>query len=253
MKNPKGVLGLIVRKTYEHAPLILTCVGIGGMLGTVVMSVKATPKAMRLIEEKEIEKEDALTPVEVVKTTWKCYIPAGITGALSIACLIAANSVNAKRRTALATACTLSETALREYQKKTLETVGEKKEREIRDSIAEDKVKKDPPEKKEVYVTPKGSTLCYDVTSGRYFTSDIEKIRKIINDLNRRMITEMYISLNELYTELDLKSTSVGDDIGWNIEKGYIEDAFSSTLTEDGTPCLVMAFRNGPFYGFDKF
>jgi hypothetical protein len=104
-----------------------------------------------------------------------------------------------------------------------------------------------------VIVTGKGDTLCYDTISGRYFKSDIEKIRKIVNDLNLRLRDENSISLNEFYYEFGLDSIKIGDDIGWNISiNGYIEPHFSSQLASDGTPCLVLDYMCGPIYDFHK-
>ena len=71
----------------KHSPEILTGIGIAGMIMTTVLAVKATPKALELIEkQKKEEQTDDLTPIEVVKTTWKCYVPAVATGAASITC-----------------------------------------------------------------------------------------------------------------------------------------------------------------------
>ena len=57
----------------KHSPEILTGIGIAGMVTTTILAVKATPKALRLMElKKEAEQTDKLTPVETVKTTWKC-------------------------------------------------------------------------------------------------------------------------------------------------------------------------------------
>ena len=117
--------------TIKHSPEILTGVGIAGMITTTVPAVKATPKALDLIAIAEDEKNDTLTKVEVVKTAWKPYIPAAVTCAASITCLIGASAVNAKRNAALATAYELSKTALTEYKEKVIETVGAKKEEVI--------------------------------------------------------------------------------------------------------------------------
>ena len=171
--NAKAVLS-------KHSPEILTGIGVAGMITTTVLAVKATPKAMWLIEEEKyrLEKED-LTVIETVKTAWKPYIPAVITGASSIACVIGASSVSARRNAALATAYQMSRTALTEYKSKVIETIGEKKERVVRDKIAQDKVENNPVSKSEVYITEKGETLFLDPLSQRYFKSDIEKVRKI--------------------------------------------------------------------------
>lgn len=255
MKKPKlssiskGIRGAITK----HSPEILTGIGIAGMITTTIMAVRATPKALILIEERKEEIDvDKLTPIELIKTTWTCYIPAAITGGLSIICLIGASSVNARRNAALATAYTLSESALKEYQEKVIETIGEKKEQTVRDAIAKDRIDKNPVSSREVIITEKGNTLCYDAISGRYFKSDIDKLKKVENELNRRMRDEMYISLNEFYYEIGLNPISIGDDIGWNIDHGYIELNFSSQLTDDGTPCLVIDYQVAPGYEYNR-
>lgn len=164
--------------------------------------------------------------------------------------MIGANSVNLRRNAALATAYTLSESALKEYQEKVIETIGEKKEQAIQDAVAKDRIEKNPVSTKEVIITEKGDTLCLDYPSGRYFKSDREKINKAVNELNRRMRDEMYISLNEFYYEIGLSGIGIGEELGWNIDQGYIEPSFSCQLAEDGTPCLVISYLVGPRYDF---
>lgn len=240
------------RTIVKYSPELLTGIGIAGMFSMAGLAVKATPKAIALLEEKKkAESKEELTHVEIVKTTWKCYIPAVVAGTFSAACLIGANSVNARRNAALATAYKLSETALIEYREKATEVLGEKKEKLVREKVNQAKMEKHPVAKNEVIITEKGNTLCYDPTSGRYFKSDIDKIKRTENILNRKMLTEMYISLNEFYDELGLEQTSMGDTLGWNID-GMIDIDFTSHLTPDGEPCLVMDHKNPPRYGYSK-
>lgn len=68
-----------------------------------------------------------------------------------------------------------------------IETIGEKKEQTVRDAIAKEHIEKDPVENKEVIVLGRGSTLCYDSVSGRYFKSDMETIKKAENELDARL------------------------------------------------------------------
>lgn len=247
IKSTKAVL-------VEHSPEILTGIGITGMVTTTVLAVRATPKALMLIEEKKRqERIDELPPIEVVKATWKCYIPAAVTCAASVACLVGASSVNLKRNAALAAAYTLSETALTEYKEQTLAAVGEKKEKAIREKVTEEKIKKNPVTKNEVIVTGTGNSLCYDPLSGRYFNSNRDHINRVINEMNKRMIDDMYVSLNEFYGELGLEHIELGDDLGWCTDKGLIEIDFDAHLAEDGTPCLVLVYHVAPKYGFDRF
>lgn len=253
MHKFKGVLKGVQNVLAKHSPEILTGIGIAGMVTTTILAVRATPKACQLIDaKKEEEQVDKLPAVEVVKTTWKCYIPAAILGVTSTTCLIGASSVNARRNAALATAYKLAETSLTEYREKVIETIGEKKEQVVRDKVAEERIKNNPVSTTEVIITEKGNTLCYDTISGRYFKSDMEKLKRAENDLNKKMFSELYISLNEFYDELGLSQTMIGNQIGWNIDKGLIELSFSSQIAEDGTPCLVIDYSIAPKYDFNR-
>lgn len=257
----------------HYSPEILTGLGIAGMISATVMAVKATPKALYLLDEKKRElagneetddeglkywkceeksPKQELTPIEVVKTTWKCYAPATVTGVLSMACILGATSINHKRNAALAAAYSISEATLKDYQKKVIETVGDKKEKIIRDEVAGDIIAKDPIQNHEVIITGNGNQLCYDVVSGRYFNSNAEKLKKTENILNLRLRDEMYISLNEFYYEIGLDNISVGDDLGWNINDGYIEFTFSSKLATDDRPCLVVNYGVAPRYDYRR-
>ena len=232
----------------KHSPEILTSIGIAGMITTTVLAVKATPKALEDIKEFEesvLRDHEKIKPLDAVKITWKHYVPAMVTGTVSVCCLIGASSVNARRNAALATAYKLSETALTEYREAVVETVGEKKEREVRDTVARHKVENNPVSKNTVIYTGKGDSLFYDDTFGRYFKSNVDKINKAVLDLNKRMRDEMEITLNEFYYEIGLDGVRAGDDLTWSIDDEYIEVSFSAIPTDDG-PCMVMSFVSAP-------
>lgn len=237
----------------EHSPEILAGVGIAGMITAGIMAVRVTPKALDLINDirEEVPEDDKKGfAKEFVKKVAPIYIPAVLTEGFSVACIIGAMHIKSRRNTALFTAYTLSENALREYQEKVIETIGEKKEKAIQDEIYKDKVKANPVTNSEVIVTGSGSTLCYDSISGRYFTSDIEKIRHIQNELNMRLINEMYISLNEVYYELGLQCTELGNQLGFNINDGLIDFHYTSEMAADGRPCLAIGYHIAPRYGY---
>lgn len=241
----------------KHSPAILTAIGITGMITTTVLAVKATPKALDIIADiKERHEEDTDKKViakELVTKVTPVYIPAVVTGIASVACLLGANSVHAKRNAALAAAYTISDTALREYREKVVETMGEKKDKAVKDEIAKDKLKENPVQNNEVIVTKRGTTLCYDCIFGRYFRSDMETIKRAITKMNRNLAIDMYASLNDFYSEIDIPSVKIGDMIGWNIDDGELEVDFSSQLAEDGTPCLVICYNVAPKYGYSSF
>lgn len=239
----------------KHAPEILMGVGIAGMITTTVLAVRATPKALRLIEEAKDEAQvDRLTLIETVKATWKCYIPAVITGTTSVACLIGANSVHLRRNAALATAYKLSETALVEYREQVTETLGEKKERTIQEKVAQKQIDKTPTSVNQIYITGNGDTLCLDPLSKRLFKCDIDLIRKAENTLNKQMLHDIYgyVSLNEFYDEIGLERTDTGELLGWNTEH-LIDLNIDAGLTDKEQPCIVVGHYNPPKYKYDRF
>lgn len=256
VKNVSKMAKTLGGAISKNSPTILTGLAVGGVLTTVIFAVQATPTALTLINDREQELTDMqpgvyhrpvlLTKVEVAKLTWKLYLPAASMGLATIACIIGANSINHKRNAALATVYGLTETAFREYKEKVVETVGKNKEIKIRDEISADKVKSNPPGKNEVIFTGKGEVLCYDSMSGRYFNSDIEQIRRVVNKINKEFMLDMWVSLNDFYYELGLATTKMGDQIGWDLDKGLIEISFSSQLTEDDKPCLVLNYDVKP-------
>lgn len=236
----------------KHSPEILTGIGIAGMVTSTVLAVKATPKALRICEIVKEEQEEP-KKLDYVKATWKCYIPAAVTGAVSAACLIGASSVSLKRNAALATAYQISKTALSEYRDKVIETVGEETERVVREKVAQDKIDKNPIRENTLIVVGDGDYPCYDSISGRYFQSNVTKIMTAVNNVNYRLFSEMYISLNEFYDELGLPHSIIGDEIGWNINEGLLEVSLSDTTHDaNGRPCPVLDYNVAPKYDYSK-
>lgn len=252
-KEVKKLISDVGKKVDRRSPEILAGIGIAGMITTVVLAVKATPKALTLIDEASNEKNAELTRMEVVKAAWKPYVPAIITGVMSTTCMIGSVHIGTRRIAAISTAYKLTETAFSEYKDKVVETIGEKKEKTIKEKLDKDKVDQNPVTNREVIVTEKGNTLCYDCISGRYFKSDIEKIKKAVNEINRQLTYDMYVSLNEFYDELGLPDTKLGGELGWNLEDGLVEPSFSSQIAEDGTPCIVLDYNVAPRYNYYKF
>jgi hypothetical protein len=232
------------------------------MITTTVLAVKATPKAMELIEEAQVRKHadihgdyhdlgrEPLTAVETVKAAWKPYVPAAITGTLSIVCLIGASATNYKRNAALATAYQVVSTTLADYKEQVVESIGEKKEKTIREKVAQKQIDRMPEHSQQpVIITGAGDVWFIDPMSNQEFLSDIEKVRKIFNDLNYRMVVGMeeYISLSELYDELGIERTAVSDELGWNLGKsGQIEFTMHACTRKNGQPALMLEYLVAP-------
>ena len=249
--NIRGLAKAFKNTLVKNADDILIGFGVGGIFITAFFAGRDTLKAKEKIDEvKKEEKVERLDKKKIVKTVWKCYIPTAVSATATAACILSGRRIKAKRYAALMTAYSLTDKAYTEYKEAALETVGKKKEKDIQDTVAKNEILKDPNVNKDVIITGKGMSLCYDAAFGRYFYSDYEKIRQSVNNLNFRLRTEMYISLNDFYYELGLPAVDMGNKLGWNINVSQIEIAYSSQLTENGTPCLVMNYLVAPMYDF---
>ncbi len=250
--NLSSIVSSVKSFTNKHAPEILTGLGVAGMITTTVLAVKATPKAIRILEEKK-QKQETITKVEIVKSCWKCYVPAVITGAMSAACIIGANSVNARRYAALTTAYKLSETALTEYKEKVIETIGEKKEQTVLDKVAAKNIEEHPVVDTDVIQTGNGTTLCFDPMTSRYFYSSIENIRGAAIDIKETLFHGAWgcASLNDFYDALNLPHADVGDILGWNTDN-VISIDISSHITDKGIPAAVIVYSTRPVYDYDQ-
>ena len=123
--------------------------------------------------------------------------------------------------------------------------------KKIDDEIAKDKLERNPVDNNHIINASKGTHLCYDAVTGRYFYSDIEEIRKAVNDLNQTMLNENYVSLNDFHESIGLPPTELGDLLGWHVNYGLIDVTFSSQIAFNKEPCLVIMYTIAPGYNFD--
>lgn len=240
----------------KHASEILMIVGIGGMWTAGAMVMRATPPALRAIDAAERKKGSALTNWETVQTCWKVYAPAVFTAMLSTVCLVGSARASLHRQAAMSAAYAIAENSLKEYQEKTLEVVGEKKEQEIRDKVACAERAQTPVNPVAIVQTGNGNSLCYDHLSGRYFWSSIDGIRKAVNEVNALMNTEGTANLNDFYDALQLSETEMGFNIGWSLaNKGLMDVYFTSDLAREynNTPCIVVNFKVPPVYNYENY
>lgn len=238
LKNLIKSAGNVLQK---NSPYILTALGCVGVVSTAVFTAQATIKAKELIDENESCGGPELTPKEKVELCWKFYVPAVVNGALSIACILCANSENMKRQAALATLYSVSESNLKEYRKKVIETLGETKEEKIRDEVVQEKLVMDPVNEDMIIITGHGNTLCYDIHSGRYFKSDIETIRRVVNDMNHEVMGQMWVPLNDFYYALGIGSVKLGEKLGWTTDE-LLDVTYTTKLATNGQPCLVIDY-----------
>jgi hypothetical protein len=249
----------VEKLAIDHSPAILTAVAVTGTLGVAFLTGTATIKAVEIIadEQYRISKSangnppHILEPKEKIVLVWKEYIPAIGTVVATVVCIIGANRIGTRRAAAVAAAYSISEKAFTEYKEKVVEKIGQGKEQKIHDEVMQDQVRRNPVGDREVIITGNGEVLCFDSFSGRYFTSDMETLKKAQNDINYTMLSDGYASLGDFYDNIGLATTAYSDEVGWTSEKP-LECKFTGTLSDDQRPCIAIEFRVAPVRDYHR-
>lgn len=235
-----------------NAPTILTGVGVVGTITTSIFSVRGHVKATEIIRaaQEEAAESPELSKViptkERIKKTWTCYIPAGVSGALTITAIVASNKLSLKSIAALSAAAGYLaknrdqikaklievEDKVKEYLPKELT---EQEEGEDKPDISTDNPEFDhtlgefyklskyghfPPTYE---YTGNGTTRCIDLYSGRSFLSSPEAVKKAQDELNEMYENGCYVCLSDLYELYGINKTTFGFDFGWPANPDYFD------------------------------
>jgi hypothetical protein len=228
----------------SHSPALLTVFGVTGTITTAYLTGRAAFQAsddlriennMRTVDAPELTLKDKTT------LTWRLYVPAMLSGTATVTCIVGANRIGNRRAAALMTAFSLSDRAFHEYRDKVVETIGKGKEQKVRDDVLQDRVNEKPPSK-EVIITGPGTQLCYEAHTGRYFNSDMETLRKAVNNVNSKLLRHDSSSMADFYDHVGLDYPSSSWHIGWTTPKQLALE-FSSVITDDGRTCLAFDYN----------
>lgn len=223
----------------ENSSVILTGVAVAGTVTTAIFAGKGAYQH----GVQEAVSGVAEDPKKRLKESYHHYIPAVASGTMTIACIVGIHSVNSRKQAALISAYSVLDKGFENYKEKVVETLGEKKEKDVRDEVAKEAIFQNPVG--DQIVIGKGSQLCYETITGRYFMSDIENIRRAENDIRDTVYHDMSASLNEFFSKIGLPQALVGDQLGWSIDR-RIEIDYSSHLTDDGRACLSIDYSGYP-------
>lgn len=232
----------------KNKPGFLVGSGIGLLLSAVVSAYILGPKAKEAVEEeKERQNVDKLSPKDMIATAGPYVAPTAALAVIGTACVIKGDKINIDNGAELLAAYALAKSSDAEYRAKTKEMVGEKKEKRIRESIAQDHVDKDPPEAHRVCYTGKGSVICRDAWTGNYFYGDYDKLRRIENNIDRRILDEHFVPINEYYLEAGMDEVEAGK-LGWKLENGYMCMDIITVMSKDHEPIFEVSFREPDTY-----
>ena len=234
-----------------NASTLLTFIGAGGVVFTSVLAVKATPKAMKLLEHAKEEKGDDLTVLETVKTAGPAYIPAVVSGTSTIACIFGANVLNKRQQAALTSAYALLDTSYKRYRAKVNELYGPAADIRVRDAIVKEEAStKEAP-------SYDGLRLFYDSLTMRYFETTVDSLRRAEQELNAKLLTTGYASVNDLCDFIGIARVDFGDRLGWTaFDRGRIsgctniEFCHHKVELEDGLICCMIDTVTEPSFDY---
>lgn len=233
------------KEAKKHAPTVLTIIGTIGVGATTYLAARGGYRsAESLIVYRAMHGEESLTPKEKVSAVWKHYIPAASTGFTTVALMITANTISVKRQAALIGAYAISERFLTAYKDKMIEQLGVDGEQQARAEILRDTAAESYPQ--EISHIPEGKSIFLDSLSGQYFPSDVETVRKAMNDTNQKCINEGYSSMNYFYSLIGARRTKIGEVIGWNTDRMLDVVITEGLTTEGGQACVGLDYREQP-------
>ena len=236
----------------RSSPTNLTALGIVGVVGTAVMAVRATPKALKLIKAKKDELEtDKLTPMELVQTTWRCYIPSALIGVGTITCIVGIGVMDKRNQAALTSAYTMLNESYKQYRQAAKKVYGEDADNKIHTEMAKDAKVASSDWGYQVYnmdMDPASEQLLfYDLTSKKYFTTTMAAVLNAQYHVNRNLSLRGDCSLNEYLSFLGVDGVDKGDEVGWDIsymveelESYWLDFDNYKTILEDGLECIII-------------
>ena len=239
----------------RNTPTILTCAGGIGVIVTSVMAVKATPKALTLIEAAKDEKGSELTKLETVRVAGPVYIPTIVVGLSTLACIFGANMLNKRQQAALTSAYALLNSSYNEYKHKIDELYGPEANANVRREIAKDKY-----DECDISSEDDDKELFFDHYSNRYFRSTLAKVRDAEYRINRTMVMRDYAYLNEFYEFLEIEPIESGWETGWSAGacqerywQTWLDFEHDKVVMDDGLECYIISMRNEPIVGFADY
>ena len=155
-------------KIREAMPTVLFLSGIAGIFVSEILVARDTLKAEKIIEDNVIiyehqlvntKNEDGTTSIidkkakrpfkeyapDVVKATWKCYIPSTVSTTLTCIALIASNRLTARQVALLSSAVASGGALVQKYRKQIIEKFGEEPLKEIDKAVAQATLKESNP------------------------------------------------------------------------------------------------------------
>ncbi len=280
MNNVSRKLSKVGFQIKKSSPEILIVAGVIGTVASAVMACRATTKVSKIMEEsrenietihkcmenpemKEKYTEDdskkdlAIVYAQTGVKLAKLYGPAVILGVVSLTSIVASNGILRKRNAALAAAYATIDRSYKEYRNRVVERFGKDidhelryniKAKEIEETVVDDKGKEKKAKKTVNTVMPDGASdyAKYFTNANPYWENSEEYVEMFFraqqNYANDLLRAKGYITLNQVYDMLGMKTNKAGMVVGWVYNP---ENAVGDNYVEFDVKPVYLQRENG--------
>lgn len=251
-----------VRRMFRKiAPPVLAALSVAGTIATGYFAAKAGAESVDILREAEEQKGDPLTVKEKIQAVGKNYIPALACGAATIASIAGGYAIGRRINLGLSAGYMALEKKYKAYKEGVKEEYGEEAHAKILEKMALPGIEK----AKEVSLTGEClGAVCdldfqadeeertfYDVWSGKYFISTINRVMAAEQHLNRNFSIGGEAFLEDWYKFLGIEAPPEAkqDFLGWTVEDElcWIDFIHYRTKTDDGFEAYVIEFAWEPY------
>ena len=226
-----------------------------GVIASTASGIVATVKACRTVQELEEDKNYKLDKVEIVKSTWKYYIPTAVLTTGTVIGIAGNEHLNGKTQASLMGACAVLSEAYKKYHDGAVEVFGDDADEKILESFQKHVRDEERDITDEVHtskhrIKPEDAVLGYDFFTGRYFETSYEILNRAIGNL----IADSYkkdVTVNDFYRYLKIDTMVGGDELGWEVTDTpqietfteYIDDGMDREEVE----VVLMNYHKPPY------
>jgi hypothetical protein len=263
----------------RNAPTLLTVGGVVGFTATVVLAIQATTKAVDILpgitaevgEVKVRHTHDDYTEKQktedLIRVYWKhslklarIYGPTIAVGSLSIVSVLGGHGIMLKRQAGLVAAYATLDASYKEYRRRIVDEVGEKREMELyrnpRTRIVEDDQGKPCEIIAQDETQPSPYARYFDETSQNWTKTpeyNLMFLRAQQNWANDRLKAHGYLFLNEVLEALGLQRSQSGQIVGWKLKgegDGYVDFGIYD-IFDDTSRAFVNGFERTVLLDFN--
>lgn len=244
--------------TIEHAPQILTGIGVSALIGAGIVAVKNTPEAYEKIQEKKRDEGvDKLPLWDIIKLGAKYYVvPAGMAIA-GATCVFSGLKVSTDRADAFAALAASQAVRLKDMKDAVRDKFGDKKADEVEEEVARKEIERDGiPDIKWIEETGHGDQIVWWPNFGRWFKCDIGWIRRVVNEINKEIEegdvnendpfdtrTLNGVCVNRFMAGIGIAKCDIGMLLGWNGKNKLHPKFYDITNDRESEKAVVLVMK----------